>query len=108
MNIQIQARHGSLSDASRDKIAEKVEKLGRFVERVSTIDVVVDLAAADKPNVEVVVVTDLKHDFRSSYASGDLFGCVDQVVDKIDQQMRKFKEKLTDHRAKDVVKGDVE
>jgi putative sigma-54 modulation protein len=108
MNIQIQARHGSLSDASRDKIAEKVEKLGRFVERVSTIDVVVDLAKADQPNVEVVVITDLKHDFRSSYSSGDLFGCVDQVVDKIDQQMRKFKEKLTNHRAKDVVKGDAE
>ena len=108
MNIQIQARHGSLSDASRNKIAEKVEKLGRFVERVSTIDVVVDLAKADQPNVEVVVVTDLKHDFRASYASGDLFGCVDQVVDKIEQQMRKFKEKLTDHHAKNVSKGDSE
>ena len=108
MNIQIQARHGSLSDASRDKIAEKVEKLGRFVERVSTIDVVVDLAKADQPNVEAVVVTDLKHDFRASYASGELFGCVDQVVDKIEQQMRKFKEKLTDHHAKSVSKGDAE
>ena len=32
------------------------------------------------------------------YTSGDLWGCLDQVIDKLEQQMRKFKSKLTDHR----------
>ena len=104
MNIQIQSRHGSISEATREKIAGKVEKLGRFIERVTSIDVVVELEKPDQPSVEVVVLTELKHDFRADYASGDLLGCVDQAVDKIEQQMRKFKEKLTDHHAKDVVK----
>ena len=104
MNIQIQSRHGSISEATREKIAGKVEKLGRFIERVTSIDVVVELEKPDQTSVEVVVLTELKHDFRADYASGDLFGCVDQAVDKIEQQMRKFKEKLTDHHAKDVVK----
>ena len=104
MNIQIQSRHGSISEATREKIAGKVEKLGRFIERVTSIDVVVELEKPDQPSVAVVVLTELKHDFRADYASGDLFGCVDQAVDKIEQQMRKFKEKLTDHHAKDVVK----
>ncbi|MBR4834148.1 MAG: ribosome-associated translation inhibitor RaiA [Thermoguttaceae bacterium] len=98
MQIQVQARHGSLADATRQKIADKVEKLGRFIERVSNIDVMVDLEKADQPVVEVVVSTELKKDFRADYTSGDLWGCLDQTIDKIEQQMRKFKEKMTDHR----------
>ncbi len=98
MQIQVQARHGSLADATRQKIADKVEKLGRFIERVSSIDVMVDLEKADQPAVEVVVATELKKDFRADYTSGDLWGCLDQTIDKIEQQMRKFKEKMTDHR----------
>lgn len=98
MQIQVQARHGSLADATRQKIADKVEKLGRFIERVSSIDVIVDLEKADQPVVEVVVATELKKDFRADYSSGDLWGCLDQTIDKIEQQMRKFKEKMTDHR----------
>ncbi|MBQ2850174.1 MAG: ribosome-associated translation inhibitor RaiA [Thermoguttaceae bacterium] len=98
MQIQVQARHGSLADATRQKIADKVEKLGRFIERVSSIDVMVDLEKADQPVVEVVVATELKKDFRADYSSGDLWGCLDQTIDKIEQQMRKFKEKMTEHR----------
>ena len=98
MQIQVQARHGSLAEATRQKIADKVEKLGRFIERVSSIDVMVDLEKADQPAVEVVVATELKKDFRADYTSGDLWGCLDQTIDKIEQQMRKFKEKMTDHR----------
>ena len=98
MQIQVQARHGSLADATRQQIADKVEKLGRFIERVSSIDVLVDLEKADQPIVEVVVATELKKDFRADYSSGDLWGCLDQTIDKIEQQMRKFKEKMTDHR----------
>ena len=98
MQIQVQARHGSLAEATQQKITEQVVKLGRFIERVSNIDVIVDLEKADEPNVEVVVATELKKDFRAEYRSGDLWGCLDQTIDKLEQQMRKFKEKLVDHR----------
>ncbi len=98
MNIQVQARHGELAEADKQKIAEKVVKLGRFIERVSNIDVLVDLDKANMPHVEVVVGTELKKDFRADYTSADLLGALDQVIDKLEQQMRKFKEKMTDHR----------
>ena len=98
MQINVTARHGDLSEASRQKIVEKIEKLGKFLERVSRIDVIVDLEKADTPTVDVKVLTELKKEFTASYSSGELFGCVDQVIDKIQQQMKKFKEKMTDHR----------
>ena len=65
MNIQVQVRHGEMAEATREKIAEKVAKLERFVERISDINVLVDLDKADEPKVEVTVVTELKKDFRA-------------------------------------------
>ncbi|MGI6402068.1 MAG: ribosome hibernation-promoting factor, HPF/YfiA family [Thermoguttaceae bacterium] len=105
MGVQINSRHGTLSEATRERIREKVEGLSRFIERVTSIDVLVELEKPDRPTVELVVSTELKHDFRAVYSSDDLFGCVDQAVAKVDQQMRKFKDKLTDHRAKETING---
>ena len=101
MQIQVQTLKGSLSDAHKTKIAEKVAKLERFIERVTGVDVMVDIEKPDAVRVEVVVYTELKKDFRADYSSGDLFGCLDQAIDKVEQQMRKFKEKLTEHHPKD-------
>ena len=99
MGVQINSRHGTLSEATRERIREKVEGLSRFIERVTSIDVLVELEKPDRPTVELVVSTELKHDFRAVYSSDDPWlrrpgRC------QVDQQMRKFKDKLTDHRAK--------
>ena len=98
MQVNVSTRHGELSDAAKQKIIDKVEKLGKFIERVSRIDVTVDLEKADVPAVDILVATELKKEFQASYSSGELYGCIDQIIDKIQQQMKKFKEKLTDHR----------
>jgi len=42
-----------------------------------------------------------RNDFVASYQSNDLFGSVDQVVAKLEQQIKKHKEKLKD-RGKNV------
>lgn len=97
MQVNVSTRHGDLSDAAKQKIIDKVEKLGKFVERVSRIDVTVELEKADLPAVDIIVTTELKKEFQASYCSNELYGCIDQIIDKIQQQMKKFKEKLTDH-----------
>ena len=98
MQINVSTRHGDLSDAAKQKIVEKIEGLEKFIERLSRIDVTVDLEKAEEPKVDLIAVTELKKEFKTSYQSKDLFGCVDQIVDKMQQQMKKFKEKLTDHQ----------
>jgi putative sigma-54 modulation protein len=97
MQINISARHGDLSDATKEKITQKIEKIQRFFERLTAIDVTVDLSKADEPNIEVIVKSEHKHDFVANYRSNDLFGSVDQVVAKLEQQIRKHKEKVQGH-----------
>jgi len=101
MQINVSTRHGDISDATKEKISQKIEKLQRFFERLTSIDVTVDLSKADEPNVEVVVRSEHRQDFVAGYQSGDLFGALDQIVSKLEQQIKKHKEKLQE-RGKNV------
>ena len=101
MQIKISTRHGEISDATKEKIIQKVEKLQKFFDRLTSLDVTVDLDKEDEPNIEVTISTERRNDFVASYQSNDLFGSVDQVVAKLEQQIKKHKEKLKD-RGKNV------
>ena len=101
MQINISTRHGDISDATKEKIVQKVEKLKRFFDRLTSIDVTVNLEKADEPSIEIAVQSEKRHDFVASYKSSDMFGSVDQIVSKLEQQIKKHKEKLQE-RGKNV------
>jgi putative sigma-54 modulation protein len=94
MQINISTRHGEISDATKEKISQKVEKLQRFFDRLTSLDVIVNLDKADEPSIEVSIRSEKRNEFVASYQSNDLFGSVDQVVSKLEQQIKKHKEKL--------------
>ena len=100
MQIKISARHGHLSDETQAKIKEKLEKLPRYYDRLSSIDATVYLEHRDAPNVDLRVSADHKHDFVAVCHSTELMAAVDEVVEKMEQQLRKYKTKIQDrHRA---------
>jgi len=98
VQINISTRHGHLSDATQDKLRAKVEKVLRLFERVSAITLTVDLASKDSPSVELLVNAEHKHDFVARETGEDLLGITDSVVGKVEQQIRKYKERVQDHR----------
>ena len=98
MQVRISARHGQLSSSTQEKIAEKTEKLRRFFDRVTAIEVTVDLEHRDDVSVEVCVSAEHTADFVAT-GSGELFAALDKVIHKLEQQLRKHKEKIQDgHR----------
>lgn len=99
MQIKISTRHGTLSDQTRAKITSKVDKLTRIFDRLSEIAVTVDLEHRDDPTVDLKVSAEHKHDFVSTVRAGELMSSVDQVVHKLEQQLRKYKKKIQErHR----------
>jgi putative sigma-54 modulation protein len=94
VQIDISARHGHLSDASRDKIVSKVGKLQRYFDRLFSIEVIVDLKDSEYPRVDIQVSAEHKHDFVAHEQTGSLWGSVDAVVQKLEQQLRRYKEKV--------------
>lgn len=100
MQVNISARHGHLSDATRSKITAKVEKLERLFERLSAIEVTVDLEHEQNPTVDVRVSAEHKHDFVATEQSTSLMAALDGVIHKLEQQLRKYKEKVQErHRS---------
>lgn len=97
MQIKISARHGHLSEATQTFIREKAEKLLRIFERLTSIEVTVDLKNEVK-GVEFLVSAEHKHDFVARESNSDILAAVDLVMAKLESQLRRYKEKIQDHR----------
>ncbi|HYO24886.1 MAG TPA: ribosome-associated translation inhibitor RaiA [Lacipirellulaceae bacterium] len=103
MQVSISTRHGHLSEASQEKIRAKAEKLGRFFDRLMSIEVVVDLKDSTRPTVDVNVSAEHKHDFVAREEAENLLGALDACVHKIEQQLKKYKERVQErHRDPEV------
>ena len=102
MQVSISTRHGHLSEATQDKIRAKADKLGRFFDRLMSIEVIVDLSDEQKPKVDLNVSAEHKHDFVAHEQADNLLAAVDACVSKIEQQLRKYKERVQErHRSPD-------
>jgi putative sigma-54 modulation protein len=97
VQIKISARHGHLAKATQEYIHEKAEKLLRFFERLTSIEVTVDLKN-DMKVVEFLVSAEHKHDFVATEVNSDILAAVDLVMDKLERQLSRYKEKIQDHR----------
>lgn len=98
MQINISARHGHLSTQTQSLVTEKVQKVQKFHERITSIVVTCDLEHREKPSVEVQVVAEHAGEFVATDSNENLLAALDSTIHKIEQQLRKHKEKITDHR----------
>ena len=97
MQIAITCRHGSIRDDAREYINEKSQKLLTYFERVTAIEVTVDFNK-DHVKVEIQVDTEHKHDFVARDMGEEVQGTFDSVLHKMEQQIKKYKSKIQDHR----------
>lgn len=97
MQIQVSTRHGDLSGTTQEAITNKVAKLTRILDRLSSIEVTVDLQREGEPAVEVLVSAEHKHDFVAAGSSDDIMTALDGVIPKLEQQLRKYKDKIQEH-----------
>ena len=97
MQIKLSVRHGQMGDATQQYIRDKAEKLLRFFERLTSIEVTVDLKS-ENPTVEILARAEHKHEFVASESNPDILAAVDLVEHKLEQQIRRYKEKIQDHR----------
>ena len=100
MEIKVNTRNGQLPEAVQDTIHNKVSKLPRFFDRTTGINVIVDLKHTDKPKVEVRVSAEQTEDFFAADTGSNVIVALDSVIDKVERQLRKHKEKLTAHRGR--------
>ena len=97
MQVAITCRHGTIRDDVRDYISNKAEKLLTYFERVSAIQVTV-VFVKDRIEVEILVDMEHRHNFVASDVGEDVSATFEGALHKMEQQIRKYKQKLQDHR----------
>ena len=97
MQIEISTRHGGLAPEAHDYLHEKAEKLQKYFGRLMGIEVAVD-RGKHAWDVEILVSAEHKHDFVAHESHQDVLAAVDLVLDKLEAQLRRYKEKIQDHR----------
>ncbi|MEC9374612.1 MAG: ribosome-associated translation inhibitor RaiA [Planctomycetota bacterium] len=96
MRIEVTGRGIDLTDAIERHADTKCQKLLKFYDGIMEIRVVLEKASNVEFSAEIVADV-VKHDNFVAVGKGeDIYGCIDQAVDKMTRQLHDFKEKLRD------------
>ena len=97
MQIEISTRHGGLAPEQHDYLHDKAEKLLKYFGRLMAIEVAVD-HRKHAWQVEILVSAEHKHDFVAREEGPTPEAAMDQCVHKIEDQLRRYKERVQHHK----------
>jgi putative sigma-54 modulation protein len=95
MNLQISGHHLEVTPAIREYVTGKLERVTRHFDNVIDVNVILSVEKL-KQKAEVTVHLPGKDIFVEETGE-DLYAAVDSLVDKLDRQVQKYKQKLQDH-----------
>ena len=98
MQLSVTGHHVEVSAPLKDYVQSKIEKIGRHFDYVSDVHC-------------ILTVEKLRHKAEATvnvnggtiYADAteeDMYAAIDGLVDKLDRQVKKHKEKMADHQAR--------
>ncbi|MFP4356218.1 MAG: ribosome hibernation-promoting factor, HPF/YfiA family [Phycisphaerae bacterium] len=98
MNIIVKSRHMNSSDSLKEYVDNKCQRLPRYYDGIQSVEVILD-HEADQSLSEIIVTARKKHTFVATNRADDMYASIDGCVDKIAQQLRRFKDKVRDRQA---------
>ena len=97
MKIVIAGRHAGVTDGMKTYAREKVEKLRRFFDRATMARVTMD-TEKDSHRVEIVFDVPRGVSLVGKAEAPDMFAACDLAEQKLAAQLRRYNERLKDHR----------
>ncbi len=97
MNITVNARHMDITDSIRQYVEQKAAKLERYFDRIQSIEVKIDIDGG-LPVAEVVVSAARSGQFVATHRAEDLYACIDKALHKVEEQIRRHKDRLRDRQ----------
>lgn len=97
-NITITGRHVLVTEAMKDYALEKLSKIDRFSPRMIDVMLTMDIQKLDHRVDIVIRFNNMK--IKSHATSGDMYASIDLAVDKLQTQIRRYKNKIQDHHTK--------
>lgn len=102
MQMNVSGHHIEITDALRQYVESKMERLERHCDLVSDIHCILSVEKLrHKAEAKVNVNGDTVF---AEATEEDMYAAIDSLVDKLDRRVRKRKEKRIAHNARDSVK----
>lgn len=96
MRVLITGRHVGVTEPMKEYAREKIEKVEKIFGRLTKVEVTMDVGH-DAHAVEVVASAGGHQRFVAKAESPDMYAALDLVEEKLASQLRRHKQKLTDH-----------
>ena len=103
MQSSLTGHHITITPALREYVHSKLQRLERHFEHVTDIHVILTVEKLEH-KAEATMQVSRGNLFADSIEE-DMYAAIDGLVDKLDRQVVKHKEKLKDHHARDAQKG---
>ncbi len=96
MNVNITGKHMEMSDALRSYIENCLKKLEHYFDKI--VDANVVLAVEKHRHICEINLNVNGFRIHAKESSPDMYASVDTVIDKLEKQIKKFKDKLKNHK----------
>ncbi len=99
MQLNISGHHVEVTKSLRDYVETKIEKIERHFDIVSDVHCILTVEKLQHKAEATVKVNG-----GTIYADSieeDMYAAIDGLIDKLDRRVRKHKEKLVDHHARE-------
>lgn len=99
MNLSVTGHHVEVTDALKDYVEEKMNKLERHFDNVTDIHVILGVEKLRQQAEATIDLTGTK--IHAQAENEDMYAAIDALIDKLDRQVLKHKEKLRDHHKRE-------
>jgi len=98
MQITITARHFNLTKAIRDSIEDSCEKLSRYFDQI--VNIHITLSIENSRNIVDMSLHASKFNLQANAVAMDMYMAINEAIDNMEAQIKKLKDKVTDHQKK--------
>ncbi|WP_018692464.1 ribosome hibernation promoting factor [Algicola sagamiensis] len=95
MQINLTGRHVEITTALRDYVSNKFAKLERHFDHINNVHVILNVEKLQQ-KAEATLHLNGGEVFATSEHQ-DMYAAIDSLIDKLDRQVIKHKEKMTKH-----------
>lgn len=107
MKYTIRGQKLEVTDAIRDYAISKIDKMEKYFENPDEVSVKVVFSIRGREQKVEITINSINFDLRSEVSHSDMYAAIDLAVDKLEQQMRKFKSKLMSKERVEIVYDDI-
>ncbi len=105
MQINISGHHVDVTDALRQHVADKFQRIERHFDNVTDVQVILTVEKLEHKAEATIHVSGAT--LFADSVEENMYAAIDSMTDKLDRQVRKHKEKITDHHARESQKRNV-